>query len=77
MLYVGGKPSIITLDYVIQVNNECSKFRLSYYPHKLKIFSGILDECFGSKANHCIYGDFKALNEYAIPAFYIHVIEKN
>lgn len=77
VLYVGGQPSIITLDYIINANNECNEFRLSYYPHKLKIFGQMLAKCFGPKAKHHIYGDFKQLNELnSTPAFYIHVLEK-
>lgn len=78
VLYVGGKPSLITLDYVIRMNNENNEFRLSYYPHKLNVFSQILRECFGQRmSQHQIYGDFKHLNDYTNPAFYIHVVEKD
>lgn len=78
VLYVAGQPSIITLDYVINANNESSEFRLSYYPHKLKVFSQMLAKCFGTQAKHQIYGDFKQLNDLnTTPAFYIHVLEKN
>lgn len=77
VLYVAGKPSLITLDYVIRMNNENNEFRLSYYPHKLNVFSQILKECFGPRMSHQIYGDFKHLNEHSNPAFYIHLVEKD
>lgn len=76
VLYVGGQPSVITLDYVINAGDDNNEFRLSYYPHKLNTFSKILAECFGCRMNHQIFGDFKQLNEYLNPAFYIHVVEK-
>lgn len=76
VLYVGGKPSLITLDYVINACEENNEFRLSYYPHKLNVFSDILSECFGYRMKHSIFGDFKPLNEYTNPAFYVHVVEK-
>ncbi|XP_033110558.1 glycine N-methyltransferase-like [Anneissia japonica] len=52
------------------------KFRLSYYPHRLKTFSDLLIEAFGSGCKHTVYGDYKPLNEVEVPAYYIHVIEK-
>lgn len=76
VVYVGGKPSLITLDYVIKTGNENNEFRLSYYPHKLNTFSSMLKECFGQRINHDIFGDFKQLNENSNPAFYIHLVEK-
>jgi glycine N-methyltransferase len=51
-------------------------FRLSYYPHRLDEFTGLLKEAFGEDSKHTVYGDFKALNEIPEPAFYIHIIEK-
>ena len=57
--------------------NHCSQFRLSYYPHRLEDFSGLLKSVFGNFAKHSIYGDFKPLgNDQPNPAFYIHVIAK-
>lgn len=76
VLYVGNQPSLITLDYFIQVMDDTCEFRLCYYPHKLSVFSNILSECFNHKLKHSIYGDFKLLTEIAKPAFYIHVVEK-
>lgn len=52
-------------------------FRLSYYPHRLEDFSGLLKSVFGTSAKHSIYGDFKPLDsDQSNPAFYIHVIVK-
>lgn len=83
VLLVGGKPSIVTLDYVITLDDveeqsaeHVSEFRLSYYPHRLTIFRDMLDEAFHNETNHTIYGDFKPLEEVKDPGFYIHVMEK-
>lgn len=77
VLYVSGKPSMVTLDYMICTDdNQKNEFRLSYYPHQLEVFNKILKEIFGQKSKHEIYGDFKALSEIENPAFYIHVVEK-
>jgi len=83
VLYVSGKPKIVTMDYMIALNEEnkdnpehISEFRLSYYPHRLTIFRDMLIETFGHKAKHTIYGDFKPLNQVEDPEFYIHVLEK-
>ena len=54
----------------------CSNFRLSYYPHRVKIFANLLKEAFGADSKHQVYGDFKQIGEVANPGFYIHVIEK-
>ena len=54
-----------------------SQFRLSYYPHRLEDFSGLLKSVFGTSAKHSIYGDFQPLGcDRPNPAFYIHVIAK-
>lgn len=53
-----------------------SQFRLSYYPHRLAVFKEMLQETFGTKCKHTIYGDFKLLQEVDNPDFYIHVMEK-
>jgi len=78
VLYVSGKPNMVTLDYSILTGDENNEFRLSYYPHRLEVFKGILKEIFGSKSNQEIYGDFKSLDDVTNPnpAFYIHVVEK-
>lgn len=54
-----------------------SEFRLSYYPHQLEVFKGILRDIFGHSCDHMIYGDFKELCPDDIPAFYIHIVEKS
>lgn len=83
VLYVGGKPKIVTMDYMIALdeNNKdnpeyISEFRLSYYPHRLTVFRDMLTEAFSHGAKHTIYGDFKPLNHIEDPGFYIHVLEK-
>ncbi|XP_043283710.1 glycine N-methyltransferase [Venturia canescens] len=83
VLYVCGKPAIVTLDYLISLEPDkstsdpenTSEFRLSYYPHKLDVFRDMLDEIFTKSKRHTIYGDFKPLDEVENPGFYIHVIE--
>ncbi|XP_078047377.1 glycine N-methyltransferase [Augochlora pura] len=84
VLFVSGRPAIVTLDYMIMLDDnededgegQISEFRLSYYPHRLKVFGGMLDEAFHYRAKHTIYGDFKQLNDVKDPGFYIHVMEK-
>lgn len=84
VLFVSGKPAIVTLDYLITLDDNeeeqnegnISEFRLSYYPHRLNVFRDMLDEAFHYRAKHTIYGDFKALEEVKNPGFYIHVLEK-
>lgn len=58
------------------MNNENNEFCLSYYPHKLNVFSQMIWDCFGLRMVHSICGDFKQLNENNNPAFYIHIAEK-
>lgn len=87
VIYTNGSPSLVTLEYRISLNgnnNESganeervSEFRLSYYPHKLKVFSDFLDDAFHRKAKHTTYADFKTLDEVKDPGFYIHVLEKS
>jgi len=82
VLYVSGKPRIVTMDYMIALDEEnkdnpdYSEFRLSYYPHRLTVFRDMLTETFSHGAKHTIYGDFKPLNQIEDPGFYIHVLEK-
>jgi len=83
VLYVSGKPKIVTMDYMLALDEDernnseyVSEFRLSYYPHRLTIFRDMLTEAFSHRAKHTIYGDFKSLNQIKDPAFYIHVLEK-
>ena len=78
VLYVAGKPALVTLDYVISTGRgDASEFRLSYYPHKLAVFEDILKSIFADSKSHEIYGDFKPLTQATVPAFYIHVVKKN
>lgn len=82
VLYVSGKPRIVTMDYMIALDEEnkddpdISEFRLSYYPHRLTVFRDMLTETFSHGTKHTIYGDFKPLDEIKEPGFYIHVLEK-
>ncbi|XP_037729286.1 glycine N-methyltransferase [Drosophila subpulchrella] len=76
VLFYCGKPSLVSMDYLIAGNKLTSEFRLSYYPHELKRFREILGEIFSQKAQHQLYGDFKEMSQVKNPAFYIHLIEK-
>ncbi|XP_064118842.1 glycine N-methyltransferase-like [Macrobrachium nipponense] len=95
VLYVNGKASLVTLDYVMDVttasrdetDSEIAKkgrvedytrgnFRLSYFPHRVKRFTELLNEAFGKGCRHRAYGDFKSIEEADNPAFYIHVVQK-
>lgn len=51
-------------------------FRLSYYPHRLEIFTNLLKEAFGPDHKHEVYGDFKPVTAKDPPAFYIHIMQK-
>lgn len=50
-------------------------FRLSYYPHRLKDFTEMLDEAVPN-AKHTILSDFQPSEKVENPGFYIHVMEK-
>ncbi|KAF3701439.1 Glycine N-methyltransferase [Channa argus] len=85
VLWVNSKPHMITLDYTIQVPQatiqklpEVSKFRLSYYPHRLESFKALLNEAFCGKMKHSVYGDFKTYvpGESQAPCYFIHVCQK-
>lgn len=90
VLFVSGKPAIVTLDYIMPRDSSDEKhhsdgdgddsqehaFRLSYYPHRLNVFKDLLDEAFHYRAKHTIYADFKRLEDVKIPGFYIHLMEK-
>ncbi|KAK7904860.1 hypothetical protein WMY93_017467 [Mugilogobius chulae] len=85
VLWVNSKPHMITLDYTIQVPQEdnqkvpeLSKFRLSYYPHKLEQFKGLLNEAFNGKLEHSVYGDFQTFvpGQGKAPCYFIHVCKK-
>ncbi|KAL5252599.1 hypothetical protein ACHWQZ_G015394 [Mnemiopsis leidyi] len=54
-----------------------SQFRLSYYPHLLDNFTGMLKGIFGEGAEHQTYSDFQSdpPADY-ISSYYIHVIKK-
>lgn len=88
VLHVNGSPTMITLDYVIDGTDEkkiaagettknLSKFRLSYYPHRLEHFVSLLQTAFGKGTEHVIWGDFKPKGEIPVPAYYIHMIQKS
>uniref|UniRef100_A0A6P7GW23 Glycine N-methyltransferase n=1 Tax=Diabrotica virgifera virgifera TaxID=50390 RepID=A0A6P7GW23_DIAVI len=88
VLYIAGKAALVTLDYLIDISAEngkrdvviedsVSEFRLSYYPHRLKVFNEMLRKSFGENSEYKIFGDFKRLEEIDVPNFYIHVIEKS
>ncbi|XP_055607397.1 glycine N-methyltransferase-like [Uranotaenia lowii] len=77
VLYVASKPALVTLDYIISTGSgDASEFRLSYYPHKLRVFEEILKDIFKGAKSHEIFGDFKPLTKVTHPAFYIHVVQK-
>ncbi|CAH1098927.1 unnamed protein product [Psylliodes chrysocephalus] len=89
VLYVAGRPALVTLDYLIDISSadddkrdtiiedSISEFRLSYYPHRLRVFKEMLRKAFGENATSKIYGDFKELDDIEVPNFYIHVVEKS
>jgi len=91
VLYVSGKPTLVTMDYLIdctdymrkeekeeriQTEDTVSEFRLSYYPHRLELFRDMLRKAFGDEADYKVYGDFKTLDEIENPSFYIHLVQK-
>lgn len=55
-----------------------SKFRLSYYPHRLESFSGLMTEAFHGKLQHQVFGDFKTYTpgQTTAPCYFIHVCRK-
>uniref|UniRef100_A0A1A8CA37 Glycine N-methyltransferase n=1 Tax=Nothobranchius kadleci TaxID=1051664 RepID=A0A1A8CA37_NOTKA len=86
VLWVNSKPHMITLDYTIQVPQaalqklpEVSKFRLSYYPHRLESFSQLLMDAFGGKMEHRVYGDFKTYvpGQNQAPCYFIHICKRS
>jgi len=82
ILHVNQRPNLITLDYFMNVEDVEEKtddthFRLSYYPHTVREFSGLLRSAFGPRSKHTVYADFKSMAEEPEPSFYIHVIEKS
>lgn len=55
-----------------------SKFRLSYYPHRLESFTGLLHEAFGGQCEHMVYGDFLPFTQgqETDPCYFIHVTKR-
>ncbi|KAL1506591.1 hypothetical protein ABEB36_005922 [Hypothenemus hampei] len=88
VLYVSGKPALVSLDYLIDLSSDkensdmllseesVNEFRLSYYPHRLKVFTNMLEDAFGENSTYSIFGDFKRLDQVETPNFYIHLVEK-
>ncbi|KAJ8289188.1 hypothetical protein COCON_G00018470 [Conger conger] len=86
VLWVDNKPHMITLDYTLELpqpqglhsSPEFSKFRLSYYPHRLETFTELLREAFGGKLQHTVYGDFQNYTpgQTKAPCYFIHVAQK-
>ncbi|XP_011308305.1 glycine N-methyltransferase [Fopius arisanus] len=80
VLFVAGKPQMVIMDYMVTLDSgkdNTSDFRLSYYPHLLKVFHQMLAETFGPDAKHDIYADFMPLEVNDTPGFYIHMLEKS
>ena len=79
VLYVDNEAKLVTLDYTINADIDVEgqqSFRLSYFPHRLDAFTGLLKRVFGDKAVHKVYGDFEENPEHE-PGFFIHIIERN
>ncbi|KAL2791843.1 glycine N-methyltransferase isoform 2 [Daubentonia madagascariensis] len=85
VLTVNNKAHMVTLDYTVHVPGAgqdgspgLSKFRLSYYPHRLASFTELLRAAFGGKCQHSILGDFKPYEpgQAYIPCYFIHVLKR-
>lgn len=85
VLTVNNKAHMVTLDYTVQVPGAgqdgspgLSKFRLSYYPHRLASFTELLRAAFGGKCQHSVLGDFKPYKpgQASIPCYFIHVLKR-
>ncbi|XP_058589977.1 glycine N-methyltransferase [Neofelis nebulosa] len=85
VLTVNNKAHMVTLDYTVQVPGAgqdgspgLSKFRLSYYPHRLVSFTELLRAAFGGKCQHSVLGDFKPYKpgQAYIPCYFIHVLKR-
>ncbi|XP_026913526.2 glycine N-methyltransferase [Acinonyx jubatus] len=85
VLTVNNKAHMVTLDYTVQVPGAgqdgspgLSKFRLSYYPHRLASFTELLRAAFGGKCQHSVLGDFKPYKpgQAYIPCYFIHVLKR-
>ncbi|GLD56260.1 glycine N-methyltransferase isoform X1 [Lates japonicus] len=52
------------------------KFRLSYYPHRLESFKGLLNEAFNGNMEHNVFGDFKTYipGQSQPPCYFIHAM---
>lgn len=57
----------------------CSKFRLSYYPHRLENFKELLKGAFEGKCEQMVYGDFKSYEpgQKQAPCYFIHVVRRS
>ncbi|NWH37917.1 GNMT methyltransferase, partial [Chloropsis hardwickii] len=57
---------------------SCSKFRLSYYPHRLEAFTALLKGAFQGKCQHSVLGDFQPYTpgQAHVPCYFIHVVKK-
>ncbi|KAJ7374428.1 hypothetical protein OS493_007534 [Desmophyllum pertusum] len=55
---------------------DISKFRLSYCPLRLGIFTDLLKGVFGEDARHEVFGDFEPLGKVELPAYYVHMVWK-
>lgn len=84
VLWVDNKPHMITLDYTLMLTEgddkepQTSKFRLSYYPHRLESFKELLKGAFDGKCEHDVYGDFRAYKpgQGPTPCYFIHVLKR-
>ncbi|KAK1793186.1 hypothetical protein P4O66_011588, partial [Electrophorus voltai] len=84
VLWVNNKPHMVTLDYSLEIPQgvqtppETSKFRLSYYPHRLQSFKELLKGAFFGKCEQHVFGDFKhyTSGQEDVPRYFIHVIKK-
>ncbi|GAA6098285.1 glycine N-methyltransferase [Tachysurus ichikawai] len=86
VLWVNNKPTMVTLDYTLEIPQpdgsqkapETSKFRLSYYPHRLESFKELLKAAFFGKCKQKVFGDFKHYTpgQGEAPCYFIHVVEK-
>lgn len=72
--YTQGK---VYKDHLAHIEEGVYKFSLTYYPHRLNAFTGLINECFGDNITHTVYGDYKPQGEIETPAYFIHVIEKH
>ncbi|XP_004624192.1 glycine N-methyltransferase [Octodon degus] len=85
VLTVNNKAHMVTLDYTVQVPDAgrdgapgFSKFRLSYFPHRLAPFTELLEAAFGGKCQHSVLGDFKPYKQGQayVPCYFIHVLKR-